>query len=227
MQNKKMDLYNLVLEAIASSTRAIDYKRRTWNIFYDDSMFTVTIKSSKNSWSFKTKQLEAAVKSLDKAKKGAVQAEINKWAASKKSKLPTGIKDPGQVIFYFLLADSPSPADTMIIKYLIDSKLAKIKAAGKASTPVAATTPGATATGASMQDETGSPTETFIEGTYSFADVKKYKEENVAAENVYNALEKLANFTRSSMDWEAFGQAGAKFFKTLGSLGSPQVGGKN
>ncbi len=68
---------------------------------------------------------------------------------------------------------------------------------------------------------------TFDEGKYSFADIKKYKDENKYAENLYQSLEELSNYTRKAFDWEAFGQAGGKFLKALGSLGSPQVGGKN
>lgn len=67
--------------------------------------------------------------------------------------------------------------------------------------------------------------QTFLEGTYTIGDIKKYSEENEKAKVLYDRLQALADFVRSAADPAKALSALAGLGKAL-SFGAPEQGGK-
>jgi hypothetical protein len=68
--------------------------------------------------------------------------------------------------------------------------------------------------------------ETFLENTYTVADLLKYKDKNDEAKRLYGLLEDFANFIRGSFDWDKALAGATSFAKSLAAFGGPSVGGK-
>lgn len=76
------------------------------------------------------------------------------------------------------------------------------------------------------ETSSGDSSETFLENTYTVADILKYKDKNDEAKRLYGLLEDFANFIRGSFDWDKALAGATSFAKSLAALGGPSVGGK-